>query len=118
MFRTIRLVMLLFVLLIVGVGSWQTKQRIARWDVPLRAVVYPIVGDDSDSSRRYVETLDADTFQPIETFIDDEAARWGVARPYGRPVKIRVAPEVKSLPPPPPTDGNILRIMGWSLWLR
>jgi len=117
-FKTIRIVALLFVLVLVAVGSWQTRRRLAQWDVPIRAVVYPIVGDDGEVSRRYVRELRAETFHPIETFIDEEARGYGIETRYGQPLKIRLAPEVRSLPPPPPIGGNVASIMGWSLRLR
>jgi hypothetical protein len=118
LFKTLRIVVLLFILLLVAVGSWQTRRRIAEWDLPLRTVVYPIVGDDSDAARRYVDALREETFHPIETFVDDEARSWGLEPRYGRPLQIRLAPEVKSLPPPPPIGGNVASIMLWSLQLR
>ena len=118
MFKTIRIVALVFLLVLIAVGSWQTSRRIAQWELPLRAVVYPIVGDDSDVSRRYVDQLEVDAFKPIETFFDDEARGHGLEPRYGRPLKIDLAAPVESLPPPPPIGGNVFSIMGWSLWLR
>jgi hypothetical protein len=117
-FRTIRIVALVFALVLVAVGSWQTRRRLAQWDLPVRAVVYPIVGDDSAVSRRYVGGLSVDTFRPIETFLDEEARSYGLEPRYGRPLVFHLAPEVGSLPPPPPIDGNVLSIMAWSLRLR
>lgn len=45
--RAGRIATALVLLLVVAVATWQAKRRIASWDVPLRAVVYPIAGDDS-----------------------------------------------------------------------
>jgi hypothetical protein len=117
-FKTIRVVVLVFVLVLVAVGSWQTRQRLARWELPVRAVVYPIAGDESEATRKYVRDLTAETFRPIETFIDEEARSFGVEPKYGQPLRVQLAPEVKSLPPPPPIGGNLLEIMAWSLKLR
>lgn len=118
MFRTIRITVLVAVLVLVGVGSWQTTRRIAAWDVPLRAVVHPIAGDDSDSTRRYLASLSSQTFQPIERFIGEEAGRYDVETSFGQHLRIRLGPEVEALPPPPPIGGNIATIMWWSLQLR
>ena len=118
MFRTIRTLVLLTVLLVVGVGTWQTTRRIASWDVPLRAIVYPIAGDDSEVTRRYVESLTSHTYQPVERFIGEEAGRYGVETTFGQHVKIKLGPRIGELPPPAPIDGNVVRIMWWSLQLR
>jgi len=117
-FKAIRIAGLVTVLVVVGVGSWQTRRRLAAWDLPIRAVVYPIAGDDGDVTRRYVREVRAETFQPIETFLDEEARSFGIEPRYGPPLKVRLGPEVKSLPPPPPVDGNVASIMLWSLKLR
>jgi hypothetical protein len=118
MFRTIRIAVLLTILLIVAVGTWQTKRRIAQWDLPLRVVVYPIVGDGSAAARRYVASVSAKTYQPIESFVTDEAVRYDVKTAFGEPIKIKLGPEIRSLPPAPPAGGNVFAVMAWSLELR
>ena len=118
MFKTIRVTVLVVILTGVAIGSWQTTRRIAQWDVPLRAVVHPIAGDTSDVTRRYVASLSSQTFQPIERFIGEEAARYDVKTSFGQHLRIRLGPEVESLPPPPPIGGNVATITWWSLQLR
>jgi hypothetical protein len=118
MFRTIRILVLLTILLIVGVGTWQTTRRIASWDMPLRAVVHPIAGDDSQVTRRYVDALTSQTYQPVERFIGEEAGRYGIATSFGQHVKIRLGARVGEPPPPAPIGGGIATIMWWSLKLR
>lgn len=118
MFRSLRIAVALAILLVVGVGTWQAKLRIARWDVPLRAVVYPIAGDDGDATRSYVASLGAETYFPVERFIGEEAERYGIRPSFGQPLRILLAPEVESLPPPAPLDGSVLDVMWWSLKLR
>jgi hypothetical protein len=117
-FRTIRIVVLLCALLVVAGTAWQTKQRLGLWEFPVRAVVYPIVGDDSEASRRYVQEISVETFRPIETFVAEEAKGYDVSSKNGPPFKVQLGPQVKSLPPPPPIGGNVLSIMLWSLRLR
>ncbi|MBY0276524.1 hypothetical protein K2Z84_14375 [Candidatus Binatia bacterium] len=117
-FRTVRILVLLAILLAVGLTSWQTSRRIAQWDLPLRVAVHPIAGDDSDTTRRYVAALTDRTFQPVERFFDDEGSRHDVHSSFGQLVRIRKGGAVGEQPPPAPIDGNVLQIMWWSLRLR
>jgi hypothetical protein len=113
-----RRLVLLLLLFVVAVGSWRARQRITEWRYPVRVVVYPIVGDDSDASRRYVAGLTEHDFEFIETYVNEEAGRYEVQPEFGTPLSIDLGPQVTSLPPTPPTGGNILEIMWWSLKLR
>ncbi|MBM4244925.1 MAG: hypothetical protein FJ148_14105 [Deltaproteobacteria bacterium] len=118
MFRTVRVTLLLFALLVIGVGSWQTTRRIAAWDVPLHAVVHPIAGDDHAATARYLATLTSATFAPIERFVGEEAGRYDVRPPFGQPLRIRLGARVDERPPAPPIGGSVAEIMWWSLPLR
>ncbi|HEY8518055.1 MAG TPA: hypothetical protein VIS07_21305 [Candidatus Binatia bacterium] len=118
MFRALRIAILLAILLVVGVGTWQAKARIADWDVPLRVAVYPIAGDDGPTTRSYVASLTTATYEPIERYVAEEARRYEVRTSFGDPLRIRLAPPVDELPPPPPRDADVLKIMLWSLKLR
>lgn len=118
MFRQIRIVSLLFILLLLSVGSWQDRRRLASWDLPLRVALYPIAGDETAATRRYVDGLGAETFEPIASYLEEEARSFGTVPRYGPLLKLRLAPEVGSLPPAPPLDGNVLGIAAWSLRLR
>lgn len=118
MFRQIRIVSLLFILLLLAVGSWQDRWRLASWELPLRVVLYPIAGDESAATRRHVDGLGAETFQPIVSFLEEEARSFGIVPGYGPLLKVRLAPEVASLPPAPPLGGNVVSIAIWSLRLR
>jgi hypothetical protein len=117
-FRSIRRLVLLLILFVIAVGSWQARQRIAEWRYPVRVVVYPIVGDDTGVSRNYVAGLTDRDFEFIETYVNEEAARYDIKPEFGTPLSIDLAPRVDSLPPPPPVGGNVLEIMWWSLRLR
>lgn len=116
LFRTIRIFLLLILLFFVGMSTWLTKLRTTDWDAPLWGAVYPINGDGSRVVAEYIQTLNEETFEPIEYFMSWEAKRYGLS--ITNPITIKFAPEVKELPPKPPQDGNILAIMWWSLKMR
>lgn len=116
MFKKLRIAFLLVLLLFVAGNAWLNKVRTTTWDRPLWVVVYPINGDASAASSRYIGRLRQDTFQSIEEFMGREASRHSLK--LGNPVTIKLAPEVAALPPRPPRDGNMLGIMWWSLKMR
>lgn len=115
-FRTLRITFLVLVLFFVSMNSWLTRLRTTDWNEPLWVVVYPVNGDGSDVARRYIDSLEAATFQAVSTFMASEAARYDL--PLADPVTIKLAPLVDDRPPSPPADGNTLGIMLWSLRLR
>lgn len=116
MFRQLRILALLLLLLAVAATTWQTKLKTTDWDAPLWMVVYPINGDGSQASENYIRGLDPSVFAPIERFLQQEARRYGVA--IDQPLTIKLAPPIGELPPRPPANGNPLRVAWWSLKMR
>jgi len=116
MFRQLRILALLLLLFGVALTTWQTKMRTTDWDESLWMVVYPINGDGSDASRRYIEGLKESTFEPIESFLKREAKRYGVA--IDQPLIVKLSTELDELPPAPPQSANPLRVAWWSLKMR
>jgi hypothetical protein len=78
--------------------------------------VYPINGDDSEVSRRYLETLTVEQFADIEYFMRQEAQRFGL--PLEKPLHIDLGQVVSEQPPLPPTTQSRFDIAVWSLKLR
>jgi hypothetical protein len=115
-FRIVRTGVLLFILLAVAGQTYLTRLRTTDWDDPLWVSVYPINADGSPVTARYIAALNDESFTAIERFIRDEAQKYGVT--LERPMVVRLAPEVKELPPEPPSDGNRLGVMWWSLKMR
>ena len=115
-FRTIRITILLLILFFVGMNTWLTQLRSTDWDESLWVVVYPVNGDNSPVTQKYIGTLSRDTFRSIESFLDDEANRYGMA--ISDPVTVRLAEQVADRPPLPPVNGSTLSVMLWSLRLR
>jgi hypothetical protein len=115
-FKRIRIIILLVVLFFVGMNAWLTKLRTTDWNTSLWVAVYPINGDGSQISSDYIASLEGYEFKVIEAFMDQEAERYNLQ--LNHPITIKLAPEVKEVPPKPPLDGSILRVMWWSLQLR
>lgn len=115
-FRTLRITILLVVLFFVAMNTWLTKLRSTDWNETLWMAVYPVNGDGSKVTQRYIESLKAENFDSIETFLSKEASRYQVN--IREPITVRLAPAVSSLPPMPPENGSTLEVMLWSLQLR
>lgn len=116
LFRVVRIFILLLILLGVALGSWLTTKRSTDWEQPLWIAIYPINADNSPVSQHYIDNLELQDFQSIEEFIAEEAQEFKLS--LKRPFTLKLASQVKSLPPEPPTSGAMWEIMLWSLKLR
>lgn len=116
MFKKVRIMLLLFLLFLVAAGTWLNQARLTDWQEPLWVVVYPIAGDDSESTRTYLQRLTVDRFAGIESFVARQARQHG--KRVARPVKMILGPRIDALPPAPPANGSVLSVIGWSLRLR
>lgn len=114
--RSVRISILLFILLLVGMDALLSRWRSIDWDQSLTAVVYPINGDSSIESAKYIRYITQDDFKPVENYIQSEAKRYNVN--LADPVIIKLAPELHQNPPSPPENGNYLKAVWWSLKMR
>ncbi len=115
-FKSIRIFVLLLILLAVGLNTFLSGIHATSWDHTLWVGVYPINANGSEAVDQYIARLDEDSFLPIADYFETEAERHALA--MSDPVKMLMAPEVKSLPPLPPESGNPLAVMWWSLKMR
>ena len=115
-FKNIRVLLLLSVLFFVALSTWQAKSRTTSWQDPLWLVIYPINGDGSEVTRRYIDSLNDRHFESIETFMADQANAYGVS--LKNPVKVKLGPEINEFPPEPPESTNVFSIMWWSLQIQ
>ena len=116
MWRFVRIAILLFILATVAQTAWLARARTAEWRTSLRVVIYPIRGDASDASARYVSALRGPTFTPIDEFFKQEGAKYEL-RLY-TPIDTSVAPPIASQPPAVPVRAGRLDVILWSLKMR
>ncbi|KAA9134160.1 hypothetical protein F3N42_01040 [Marinihelvus fidelis] len=116
LFKLVRILLLLLVLVAVASNQFLGQARLASWERTLWVTVYPIAADGQAVTRSYIDALRPEQFDEISTFIGQQARRHGV--PLADPVHVQLAPRVDSLPPPPPTDGNRFSVAVWSLKMR
>lgn len=116
MFRFLRIVILLTILVVVAGNQWLTSNRLSSWEKPVWITIFPILLDSDPDTRRYVERLTANSFQDINVFLKREAARYG--RQFENPVVIQLARPLTALPPALPLESSGLNVALWSLKMR
>lgn len=116
MWRKFRIAVLLLILLFVALNTYFDRVYSTDWDNTLRVAVFPINGDGSDESARYLQQLVIDDFQPLETFFVTQARRYGIA--LEQPIRFTLAAEVRELPPLIEPGAGRLSIAWWSLRTR
>ncbi len=114
--KSLRIALLLLLLFFVAADQWLRQQRSVDWDIPIWVALYPINGDGSEASRRYIAALTEAQFEPLQRFFEREAARHGLT--LTTPFIFKLADEVESRPPQPPRNGSTLEVMLWSLKMR
>ncbi|HWW31543.1 MAG TPA: hypothetical protein VNY80_16110 [Steroidobacteraceae bacterium] len=115
-FKNLRILILLLVLLVAALTTWQDRYRSTRWREPLYVAIYPIAADASPVTLAYVANLDIERFKPIDRFFMREAARYQLSA--GEPVRTRLRTELRDRPPQrAATDGPFATAL-WSLRLR
>ncbi|MBL8266721.1 hypothetical protein [Steroidobacter sp.] len=116
MWRNLRILVLLLILLIVALNAYFDRVYSTDWNTPLRVAVYPINGDGSAEADQFIAGLQADRFENLEKFFDQEARHWGLT--LERPVRFRAAPQLHSQPPALARNANMLGVVWWSLRMR
>ena len=116
MFKTIRVIFLLFVLMAVAWGTWRTQVNSVKWKYTLPVNIYPINADGRAATQAYVQSLTVDDFKPIEAFMQSEAQRYG--RDNQASVEVRLHEPIASLPPMAPVRGGPWQAAWWSLQMR
>ncbi|MEM7468202.1 MAG: hypothetical protein AAF387_15120 [Pseudomonadota bacterium] len=116
MWKTLRISILLYIALVIGVTSWSTRARHAEWKAPLWVTVYPINGDGSEAADNYIRTLKQTDFHPIESYFIKQADIHSLK--VERPVELKLSEPVETAPPEPPNAATGLSVIFWSLHLR
>lgn len=116
MFKAIRITVLLLILFFVVVSTWLTQARSTDWNNSLWVKVYPINGDASELSARYIDNLTVDSFASIEDFVGREIRKYGHA--LEQPVRMELGEEITEQPPGLSDSPGGVEIALWSLKMR
>ncbi|HEU4602815.1 MAG TPA: hypothetical protein VFS24_12630 [Steroidobacteraceae bacterium] len=116
MWRKIRILILLLILLFVALNTYFDRVYSTDWDIPLRVTVFPINADGSATSERFVQSLSPADLLALESFFQSEAAEYGIR--MERPVRFTLALPMRELPPTVEPGAGRLSIALWSLRTR
>src|SRR5688500_12548813 len=106
MWRRLRILVLLLILLIVALNTYFDRVYSTDCNIPLRVTTYPINGDGSPRVDQYIAGLKPERFQALEAFFESEARQYGLA--MERPIRFTSAPQLRDLPPALDRDANVL----------
>ncbi len=115
MWKLLRISVLLLILGIVVQQSLLDEADLD-WQNNFYVALYPINVDGSENVARYINSLTQDDFAPIESFFAEEAERYSIK--IRRPIAIQLGATVDQVPPVPPSNGNIMQTILWSLSFR
>ena len=112
MFKKIRVLILLMVLLVVAVNSFYDSRQ--DWTSPVYVALVPINADGSAVTQRYIDSLKDSDFEPINRHLQAQG------QAYGQSVRMyyRLGRQEATMPPPTPQDGSITSAFIWSLKFR
>lgn len=116
MFRKLRIVILLLILLFVALNTYLDRVYSTDWDIPLRVMVFPINGDGSDVAERYIAGIPQGQFTDIESFFTNQAQHYGVK--LDRPFRFTLARPIHELPPALAPGTSTFGAIVWSLRTR
>jgi hypothetical protein len=116
MWKNLRILLLLLVLLWAAVHTWLERYETTRWRASLWVGLYPVNADGSESTQRYIDGLTPARFADIERFFEREAHRYG--RTLDEPVHVELYPPLREPPPLLARDAGVLSTALWSLHLR
>lgn len=115
-FATIRLLVLLSCLVVVGFTALHQRVYSRNWNQTLNAVVYPINGDGYLATDSYIKDLDSDDFAIINRWGEREAERYSLPLPV--PFKVTLGDQISVLPPAFPDRANAVKVLIWGLRFR
>ena len=116
MWRNIRILILLIVLLWAAVHTTFERYGSTRWKDPLWVGIFPVNADGTPAAQSYVDGIDIGDFADIGEFMTREAHRYG--KSLAEPVHIVVYPQVRQRPPELQRGAGVLGTVWWSLKLR
>lgn len=112
MFKNIRILILLGILLVVAANSFYDKNH--DWQKPIYVAIYPINMDNSPEVASYIANLSDGHFKEIETYLNAESKKYGQDAYF----YYRLGQEVRVVPPSVPRNGGIFDAIIWSLKFR
>lgn len=112
MWKNIRILCLLIILLVVAVNAWRDQNQ--NWDQAVVVLVHPINADGRDTTQRYIEQLKEQDFKVARQYLEEQA------KIYRAPIFVlfKQGRTLQNAPPAVPTSGSLIDSVLWSLKFR
>jgi hypothetical protein len=116
MWRNVRILVLLSILLFVALSQYTDRVRSTDWSLTLRVALIPIRADESNVTGAYVEQLSPGALEPLQEFFREEARRYALTSE--RPIRFQLAPRIDERPPALDPGAGAVGAFFWSLRAR
>jgi hypothetical protein len=117
MWRALRIIILLLVLLVVAGQAWLDRFSTTSWTHTILVGAFPVSADASPITARYLEQqLDQEKIDEVGAFVGAEARRYGVA--IDEPIELKLYPTLTAPPPALDSEAGVLTRILWSLRQR
>lgn len=113
MWKNIRVLCLLIILLIVAVQAWRDQNQ--DWNQPIVVVLHPVNADGLETTKNYIHQLKNEDFWEISSYLNKWSQHY---RGQSGNFTIRLGQSLQQRPPEVPQNANILNVIWWSLKFR
>lgn len=114
--KTVRILVLLGFLIFIALITAHQIVYTRNWSSTLEAVILPINADGYLKTDEYIQSLTTGHFSQIDRWMAREAAKYDL--PLSKPLQVVLGPQVKSVPPVFPVEGNSLDVLFWGVRFR
>ncbi|WP_216935299.1 MULTISPECIES: hypothetical protein [unclassified Acinetobacter] len=113
MWKKIRILVLLLILLIVAVNAYRDQNQ--DWSKPVMVLLHPINADGLPATQQYIQQLSIRDLETARDFLQKSAQQY-----RGQPTYFyfNVGRELKALPPKVPEQASLIDTVLWSLKFR
>lgn len=113
MWKKIRILCLLLVLLVVAVNAWRDQNQ--DWNKPIIVLLHPINADGRSNTQNYINTLNINDLNSAQDYLKQASLQY-----RGQPIALyfKQGRELKQLPPKVPEQASLLSTVLWSLKFR
>lgn len=113
MWKKIRILCLLLILLIVAVNAWRDQNQ--NWDKPIIVLLHPINADGQATTQQYIQQLSLSDLGAVQPYLQQMSTHY-----RGQPIQLylNLGRELTQKPPKVPEQANLLDIIWWSLRFR
>ena len=113
MWKKIRILCLLLILLIVAVNAWRDQNQ--NWDKPIIVLLHPINADGQATTQQYIQQLSLSDLGAVQPYLQQMSTHY-----RGQPIQfyLNLGRELTQKPPKVPEQAYLLDIIWWSLKFR